>query len=1142
MAQLIDLGKLRFEFRGDYDPSEEYESNDVVRYGGNLYAYINVTAATGVVPTNTSNWSLMLEGFNFRGTWSGSEQYYIGDIVAYGGKIYIADVDSLNKIPGTDPEWDQLVDGIQYEGVYDNTTEYQTGDVVTYGGATYIATQDTVGNAPSNVVYWDMLVNGVSYRGAYDAVTEYLKNDIVAYGSGAYVATQDTVGNAPSDTIYWDMLVNGVRYLGLYDETTEYLKNDIVTYGGGAYIAKEDSVGSDPSNTSNWDIFVEGIQYEGDYDNSTNYQLGDVVNYGGVVYICIQDTIGNIPTNTTYWSVLIEGIAYKGAYSSETEYNKNDIVSYDGSAWIALQNTTGNDPETGENWDILASGTFPSFVGNENYVLSNDGTEALWTDEISITKATLSDHLYVGTGSEEFEVNAELTNNVASFRFDTGSEDEEFAQISFQNADPTSSTDFIAYPNNGHDEYGWLSVGVTGSDFADPLFPLTGNNDAYIFFDAPKSSSYSITNKELLSNVATLVLDSTPESYEVYPGVIVDISDVGEPFDGRYTVSSVDLENDSFSYNLTAANVSSVSATGTADFNNVDQGGNLVIATGDSGTDNKIVFAAGGFSSGNTQMEITPDVNVHVEIPTPSTSPQTGALTVVGGVGIQGDMNIQGDVNIVGTIAFGGEGTVVETQNLAVSDPTIYVGSNNLADNFDLGMIAEYAEDVADQIASVDSKSLTGNVAELQTTVPHGYSIGDVVVVTGVDETFNGTYVITDVPTSTTFRYPKTAGNVSTTAVSPLGTATVTHERRWGGIVRDASDSGIVKVFSGSTEKPTTAVNFANSGLVYPGFKAGAGDFSSLSTPNITTSGGTLNLGGTVNVSSAANFTGATVNLGSSATATTPAVNTNSTAVATTAYVVGQAGTGNPLVNGTVAVGTSLLYSRQDHVHPTDTTRAPLASPTFTGLVTMPTGTTTVAPLRLVSGSVKTTPAVGEIEYDGKTAYFVHTGSLRAALVASNYFSLSANRSLANATGVQSIFGVGLNVAAATTYEIQYVANINTTGATSNQLGISFGGTATLTSIGYRLEMNQPATQVAGASVTQWVAAATNVYPLGAIATASFRTVYVRGIVRVNAAGTFIPQCQFSAAPGAAPIVALNSYIKMTPIGLNTVTTVGSWA
>ncbi len=44
-----------------------------------------------------------------------------------------------------------------------------------------------------------------------------------------------------------------------------------------------------------------------------------------------------------------------------------------------------------------------------------------------------------------------------------------------------------------------------------------------------------------------------------------------------------------------------------------------------------------------------------------------------------------------------------------------------------------------------------------------------------------------------------------------------------------------------------------------------------------------------------------------------------------------------PLIDGTAAVGTSLLYARQDHVHPTDTSRAALAGPTFTGVPAAPT-------------------------------------------------------------------------------------------------------------------------------------------------------------------------------------------------------------
>ena len=51
---------------------------------------------------------------------------------------------------------------------------------------------------------------------------------------------------------------------------------------------------------------------------------------------------------------------------------------------------------------------------------------------------------------------------------------------------------------------------------------------------------------------------------------------------------------------------------------------------------------------------------------------------------------------------------------------------------------------------------------------------------------------------------------------------------------------------------------------------------------------------------------------------TTAAADTNTTQIATTAFVVGQVGTATPLANGTAAVGTSLKYARQDHVHPSD--------------------------------------------------------------------------------------------------------------------------------------------------------------------------------------------------------------------------------
>jgi hypothetical protein len=70
-------------------------------------------------------------------------------------------------------------------------------------------------------------------------------------------------------------------------------------------------------------------------------------------------------------------------------------------------------------------------------------------------------------------------------------------------------------------------------------------------------------------------------------------------------------------------------------------------------------------------------------------------------------------------------------------------------------------------------------------------------------------------------------------------------------------------------------------------------------------------------------------------TAPTATADQTDTQIATTAFVIGQASSSTPAANGTAATGTSKKYARADHVHATDTTLAPKAAPTFTGVVTV---------------------------------------------------------------------------------------------------------------------------------------------------------------------------------------------------------------
>jgi hypothetical protein len=101
------------------------------------------------------------------------------------------------------------------------------------------------------------------------------------------------------------------------------------------------------------------------------------------------------------------------------------------------------------------------------------------------------------------------------------------------------------------------------------------------------------------------------------------------------------------------------------------------------------------------------------------------------------------------------------------------------------------------------------------------------------------------------------------------------------------------------------------------------------------------------------NASAAATSATNAATSATNAATSAAAAAATTAAAIASAaGTATPLIDGTASVGTSTKWAHEDHVHPTDTSRAdatatsaalalkaPLASPALTGAPTAPTAT-----------------------------------------------------------------------------------------------------------------------------------------------------------------------------------------------------------
>ena len=104
----IDLGKLKFNWQGDWQAATAYEVDDVVFYDNHSFVCTTTHNATATVPSaNLSVWALMAAGVHFRedGDWDAATTYYRYDIVRHNSNLYILSGgnSSTNQTPGSTP-------------------------------------------------------------------------------------------------------------------------------------------------------------------------------------------------------------------------------------------------------------------------------------------------------------------------------------------------------------------------------------------------------------------------------------------------------------------------------------------------------------------------------------------------------------------------------------------------------------------------------------------------------------------------------------------------------------------------------------------------------------------------------------------------------------------------------------------------------------------------------------------------------------------------------------------------------------------------------------------------------------------------------------------------------------------------------
>ena len=208
-----------------------YKLNDVVRYGADLYiCTIAAGYTTSSATIDLSKWSLFVAGLEYQSTYSAGTSYALGDVVTYGGYVYSSkSTNNIGHTPSTATTfWDVVTTGFNTRGAWSSgaSPTYKTGDVITYGGYVYVAILDNANTNPaSDTSSWSLLNTGIYWAGAWTGAVSYKLGDAVSYASNSYICilahTAGYTGGSPPATgtnnrpdvdtsgIYWNALAQG---------------------------------------------------------------------------------------------------------------------------------------------------------------------------------------------------------------------------------------------------------------------------------------------------------------------------------------------------------------------------------------------------------------------------------------------------------------------------------------------------------------------------------------------------------------------------------------------------------------------------------------------------------------------------------------------------------------------------------------------------------------------------------------------------------------------------------------------------------------------------------------------------------------------------------------------------------------------
>jgi len=334
------VGRFKFAWKGVWQTGYTYIRDMVVQFNGKTYVCI-VPHTSGdfnedivhYTPAGefTPYWSLMINGNTWVGPWEPNTSYGTGNIVIFGGYVYLCNAPHLSASAFVATNWDVFGEFNIWKSEWTVSTVYGVGDIIKYGGVNYICNTDHTSAATielgleADFYSWSIFNNNIQYKGGWLPNYRYKFNDVVKVGSNLWSRlsinpeTPDYISGETFDDTRWGLWLPGLDYNEVWDSETTYEKGDAVRYGGYLYVNNTtNNIGNIPSIDSiNWTLLTFGYEVNEDWDTAIDYKVGAVVRYHGRLYSAIADSTAQNPVafsvSSTYTATGSSGTTLKVA-------------------------------------------------------------------------------------------------------------------------------------------------------------------------------------------------------------------------------------------------------------------------------------------------------------------------------------------------------------------------------------------------------------------------------------------------------------------------------------------------------------------------------------------------------------------------------------------------------------------------------------------------------------------------------------------------------------------------------------------------------------------------------------------------------------------------------------------------------------